>query len=226
MPTQKLSTYSIKLKEEANWNDIVDAIISVNTEKSYCMINEQGDSYIGGCYIFESLQNQTVYNIEENKFEIVTIPKQNVVKFDAFLNNNTLFLWGSKKAATLFITTMEQASRHTIIVEQNSADLKLMLSRLMKDASVSYSKMKIVDIVIEDGILANCSVNLANQENALDLIKKYVDSIAQITVNIGKQAQPISITLYSSGSVVVFKDRDDIDDEVMNSINLMIGGAQ
>ena len=33
MPTQKLSTYSVKLKEEANWNDIVDAIISVNTEE-------------------------------------------------------------------------------------------------------------------------------------------------------------------------------------------------
>lgn len=226
MPTQKLSTYSVKLKEKANWNDIVDAIISVNNEKSYCIINEQGDSYIGGCYIFESLQNQTVYNIEENKFEIVTIPKQNIVKFDVFLNNNTLFLWGSKKAAALLITTMEQASKNTIIIEQNSSDLKLMLSRLMKDTSVSYSKMKIVDIVIEDGILANCSVNLAKQENTLDLINKYADSIAQITVNIGKEAQPISITLYSSGSVVVFKDRDDIDDEVMNSINMMIGGAQ
>ena len=33
------------------------------------------------------------------------------------------------------------------------------------------------------------------------------------------------MTLFSSGSVVVYKDRDDIDSEVMNSINLMIGGG-
>ena len=100
-----------------------------------------------------------------------------------------------------------------------------MLKSLINDHSVSFSKMKITDIIIDNGIVANCSINLLNFENAIELIQKYIESIAQITVTFAKESQPVSITLYSSGSVVVFKDRDDIDDEVMNSINAMIGGA-
>lgn len=225
MATQKLSTYNVKLKGGVTWDRIIDTALSFNTEKTYCIINEQGDCYIGGCYIYESLHNQTVYNITENKFETITVPRQNIVKFDVFANNDTLFLWGSKKAAALFITTLEQASNNSIIIDHNDTDFKVMLKRLLRDSSVSFTKMKIVDIVIDNGIVANCSVNLINQDNATELINKYVDSIAQITVAIGKEIQPVSITLYSSGSVVVFKDRDDIDDEVMKSINLMIGGV-
>lgn len=225
MASQKLSTYTIHLKGNASWNTIFDTILSLNSEQSYCIVNEQGNAYIGGCYIFESMQNQTVYNIAENRFENISVSKQNIVKFDIFEKNSTLFLWGNKKAAALFITTIEQAAQNTLIIDYNQTDFKMMLNRLMNDSSVSFSKMKITDIVIDDGIVANCSVNLSNRENAIELVQKYINSIAQITIAFGKETQPVSITLYSSGSVVVFKDRDDIDDEVMNSINVMIGGV-
>jgi len=82
MASQKLSTYTIQLKENSSWNNIFDAVLSLNSEQSYCIINEQGDSYIGGCYIFESIHNQTIYNIAESKFETMTVSKQNIVKFD------------------------------------------------------------------------------------------------------------------------------------------------
>lgn len=225
MATQKLSTYTVQLKGNASWNIILDTILSLNSEQSYCIVNEQGDSYIGGCYIFESIHNQTVYNIAENKFETITVPKQNIVKFDIFAKNNMLFLWGNKKAAALFITTIEQAAQNTLIIDYNQTDFKIMLNRLINDRSASFSKMIITDIIIDNGIVANCSVNLLNCDNAIELVQKYIESIAQITVTFGKDSQPVSITLYSTGSVVVFKDRDDIDDEVMNSINVMIGGV-
>lgn len=225
MASQKLSTCTVRLKESTSWNAIFDTILPLNSKQSYCIINEQGDTYIGGCYIFESMRNQTIYNITENKFETITIPKQAVVKFDIFTKSNTILLWGSQKAAALFITAIEQAAQNALIIDYNRTDFKIMLSRLMKDTSVSFSKMKITDIVIDDGIVANCSINLSNQENADELVKKYINKIAQITITFRKNFQPVSITLYSTGSVVVFKDRDDIDDEVMNSINIMVGGV-
>lgn len=225
MASQKLSTYNIRLRGNLSWNNIIDTVLSSNSKQSYCIINEQGEAYIGGCYIFESIHNQTIYNISENKFETITVPKQNIIKFDIFINNNALFLWGNKKAAALFITILEQASHNTLIIEYNQTDFKTMLKHLLSDNAISFSKMKITDIIIDNGIVANCSVNLSSCENAIELVQKYIESIAQITVSFGKEAQPVSITLYSSGSVVVFKDRDDIDDEVINSINAMIGGV-
>lgn len=225
MALQKLSTYNVQLKGNLSWNNILDTVLSSNSEQSYCVINEQGNAYIGGCYIFESIHNQTIYNIAENKFETITVPKQNIVKFDIFINNDTLFLWGNKKASALFITTLEQATHNTLIIDYNQTDFKTMLKRLITDSSVSFSKMNITDIIIDNGIVANCSVNLSNCEHVVELVQKYIESIAQITVSFGKESLPVSITLYSSGSVVVFKDRVDIDDEVMNSINAMIGGV-
>lgn len=225
MTSQKLSTYNVRLKGNLSWNNILDTALSSNSKQSYCIINEQGDAYVGGCYVFESIHNQTIFNIAENKFESITVPKQNIVKFDIFIDNNTLFLWGNKKAATLFITTLEQASHNTLIIDYNQTDFKIMLNRLTIDSSVFFSKMKITDIIIDNGIVANCCVNLSNCENAIELVHKYIENIAQITITFKKKYQPVSITLYSSGSIVVFKDRDDIDDEVMNSINAMIRGV-
>lgn len=225
MATQKLSTYQVHLTGKGAWDSIINTILSYNTDKSYCSINEQGDDYIGGCFIFESLQNQTIYNISENKFEKITVFKQYVLKFDIFLNNNMMFLWGNKKVASLFITTLEQASNNSLIIDYNKTDFKTMIKRLITNHTVSFSKMKIVDIVIGDGIVANCNVNLSNYDNPSALVTKYMDSIAQITVSFGVETTAVSVSIYSSGSVVVFKEREDIDDEVINAINLMIGGV-
>lgn len=120
---------------------------------------------------------------------------------------------------------LEQASCNMLVIDYNRTDFKTMLNRLMKDSLVLFSKMKIVDIIIDDGIIANCSVSLSNYSNVTELINKYMDSISQITVLLGQDMYGVSMTLFSSGSVVVYKDRDDIDSEVMNSINLMIGGG-
>ena len=44
MASQKLSTYNIQLKEDSSWNNILDTVLSLNSEQSYCIINEQGDA--------------------------------------------------------------------------------------------------------------------------------------------------------------------------------------
>lgn len=45
-----------------------------------------------------------------------------------------------------------------------------------------------------------------------------------MTILIEKGVSPISVTLYSSGSLVISKDRDDIDDEALERINAIVGG--
>ena len=82
-----------------------------------------------------------------------------------------------------------------------------------------------MDIFIDQGILANCIVNLKGQDNSRKLVEKYLDNISQISVLVGKDELAVSITIYSSGSVVVFRDRDELPDDAMNVINAMLGGV-
>ena len=56
------------------------------------------------------------------------------------------------------------------------------------------------------------------------MVQKYKNSISQLVILIEKGENHISLNLYSNGSVLVSKDRDDIDDEALESINIIVGG--
>lgn len=224
MASNKLSVIKLNAIQAINWNEIIDKVISMDSEDARCIVNEQSDDYIGGYFLFSSLYNQTVYNIEENKFERIPAKKQNIIKFDVFVLTGRMLLWGNKKAADIFVTTLEQASDNKLIIEYSITDFKLMIKKIYKTSNISFSKMKITNILIDEGIVANCNVNLASLDNPKGLVEKYTESISQITIIISKDTNPVSVTLYSSGSILVFKDRNAIDDETLNVIHDIVGG--
>lgn len=224
MASNKLSVIKLNAIQAINWNEIIDKVISMDSEDARCIVNEQSDDYIGGYFLFSSLYNQTIYNIEENKFESIPAKKQNIIKFDIFVLTGRMLLWGNKKAADIFVTTLEQASDNKLIIEYSITDFKLMIKKIYKTSNISFSKMKITNVLIDEGIVANCNVNLASLDNPKSLVEKYTESISQITIIISKDTNPVSVTLYSSGSILVFKDRNAIDDETLNVIHDMVGG--
>lgn len=125
--------------------------------------------------------------------------------------------------ATLFSTAIEQASNNTAIIENNKRDYKTTILNLIPE-TILFTRMKIIDVPIDQGIIANCSVNLSNQENATALGKKYIDRISQISIQFGSENNITSLTLYSTGSIIVYRDRDDIPSDVIDAINALIGG--
>ena len=225
MSSQKLSVYNLHLKSGVLWNDVVSAMIEANSDISHCIINEQSDIYIGGYYLFETLQNQTQYNVDRNCFETVQIKRQNLIKFDLYVEKCVMFLWGSKKAASLFITLLEQSAQANIIIDLKQMVFKDMINKLLKNPSAKFMRMKILNVIIDNGIVANCNVNLSQLDQPSDIIKRYLDSISQITLFLGTEGNSVSMIIYSSGSVVIYRNRDEISDEIMNDINNMIGEA-
>lgn len=225
MSSQKLSVYTIKVNNEITWDGIVGELLNRNSEQERCIITEQSSSYIGGCYLLEGIYNQTQYDVERNLFVSIPVKRFNVLKFDLFLSCKTMLLWGGKKVAAAFLTAIEIASNQQIIIEYKDSDFKKIVQYLLGKPEVSLSRMKITDIVIDHGIVANCSVNLKGQEESQELVRKYMDHIAQISVSIGKEDSAVSVSLFSSGAIVVYRDRDDIPDEAMNTISEMLGGV-
>lgn len=225
MSSQKLSVYNLHLKSGVLWNNVVSAMIEANSDISHCIINEQSDIYIGGYYLFETLQNQTQYNVDRNCFETVQIKRQNLIKFDLYVEKCVMFLWGSKKAASLFITLLEQSAQANIIIDLKQMVFKDMINKLLKNPSAKFMRMKILNVIIDNGIVANCNVNLSQLDQPSDIIKRYLDSISQITLFLGTEGNSVSMIIYSSGSVVIYRNRDEISDEIMNDINNMIGEA-
>lgn len=224
MASSRLSVFKIKLQGDESWDSIVNRVLQMDSEDLHCVISEQCEDYIGGYYLISIAQNQKIYNFEESKFETVTIKKQNVVKFDIFILSGKMLLWGNKRSADILITTFVQASHNQIIVDSNKVEYIQVLNNLLAMKDIGFSRMKITNILIDEGIVANCSVCLSSLNDPRRMVQKYKNSISQLTILIEKETSPISLTLYSNGSVVLSKDRDDIDDEALESINAIVGG--
>lgn len=225
MSSQKLSVYTIKASKGMTWNAVIKELLNRSNEQERCIISEQSDAYIGGCYLLETIHNQTQYNVDENRFESVPIKRLNVMKFDVFIENGTLLLWGGKKIASAFLTALDTASKNQLIIDYKDSDFKRMVKYLLNTPEATFVRMKMVDIVIDQGILANCTVSLKGLDNSRNLVEKYLNNVSQMSVLVGKDELAASLTIYSSGAVVVYRDRDEMPDEAMNIINEMLGGV-
>ena len=215
MASNRLSAFKIKLQGDLSWDSIIENVLQMDSEDLHCVISEQSKDYIGGYYLISVVQNQKIYNFEDSKFETISIKKQNIVKFDIFILSGKMLLWGNKRSSDILITTFVQASHNQLIVDNNKAEY-------IKD--IRFSRMRITDVLIDEGIVANCSVCLSSLDSPRRMVQKYKNCISQLTILIEKGANPISLTLYSSGSFVISKDRDDIDDETLECINAIVGG--
>lgn len=225
MASSKLSILKTRFQGETQWDSVIGNVLQIDSDDSHCIINEQSKEYIGGYYLTFSFYNQTLFNIEENKFETVPIRKQSVVKFDIFILSERILLWGNKRTSDLFITSLTQASDNKLIIDSSNAEFKHTVKRLLTIKNIKFSKMRITNVVIDEGIVANCCVNLASLDDPCRMVGKYMECISQLTAVIGKEVNPVSITLYVSGSIVISKDREAIDDETLEIINDIVGGG-
>ena len=153
----------------------------------------------------------TLYNSQETRA---------VVKFEIDLPNSTLTIWGNKSIAQKLITALSQACDNQVIIDSYQVDFKRMLGRISKLEDAILSKMKLENVLIDSGIAASCNVSLINLDNARDLVKKYSDNVSQLSIILGDPFgdNSVSLTLFSSGSIVIYKDRDSISDEIISKI--------
>ena len=223
MATQRLSICTVKIKNSITWDAVVNNLLNFISEDIHCEVTEQTDTYIGGCYIAKVMQNQTQYNIETGSFETTPVARMQILRFDIFPSKCLMMLWGKKKVSTLFTTALQQAAINNLIIDYNKLDYKIMITKLLSNSKVIFTRMNITDVVIEHGIVANCSVNLTNQDNSHGLVRKYLDNISQISVQFDENT-PTSLMIYSSGAIVTYRDRDDIPSDIIDDIITMIGG--
>ena len=226
MASQKLTACTIHQSDIVDWNQVIANLDSTNSEQQQCVFTEQSTEYIAGYYIRKLSHRQLQYNIEGNCFEPVIVENQCVLKFDIYISHGTMMLWGNTKLANFFMTLFSQSTDNQLIIDYCKTDYCTMINRIIGDPDIKLARMKIRDIIIEDGIVANCSVNLSNTDTPSKLVKKYIKQISQLTVHLKGSNEDTSLTIYSSGSVVVFKDRTGLAEETLDKIEKIVGGPK
>lgn len=225
MATQRVSFCRFMLKKSFDPDIMVSNLLKSNEPSDYFVINEQGERYISGYYLVEQPRNETKYNIEANRFETVTTTRLTIIRFEIDVPNNILIIWGNRNCAQRLITLISQACNNDVVIDFYEIDFKNLIKRITIIPDITISKMKLENIVIDLGIVANCNVNMLNQDNPNELIKKYYNNISQISVIMGNRYssdESVSLTVFSSGTIVVYKDRDSISEETVTAIQKIV----
>ena len=222
MATQRITFCTFKPEKDFDANNMVKKVLDANSNKKYAVFSEQGTVYIRGCFYIEQLQSDSRYNFE------ITFTKQFALKFEIDLKNQIIMIWGNKNFVPNLLTELSIASDNSIVIEEISVDFKKTLSKISKCNNIKISRMKIIDIPIEGSITATCSINTTAIEMPQAFIEKYIENITQVSFLINDdyldedRSNSISATLHSSGALVVYKDKDSISDEIIDTIKGLV----
>lgn len=173
MASSKLSIFKVKLQGDTSWDSIIGGVLQMDSEDLHCVVNEQSKDYIGGYYLISVTRNQKIYNFKADKFETITVKKQNVVKFDIFIHLGKMLLWGSKRSADILITAFLQAANNQLVVDSSKIEYIQILNNLLTMKDIRFSRMRITDVLIDEGIVANCSVCLSSLDDPRHMISAY-----------------------------------------------------
>ena len=87
-------------------------------------------------------------------------------------------------------------------------------------------KVKAKEIVIENGLIADCIFDLSFTEKPFYILDKYKKSIDRIRFDLETDNIKVGITLYHSGLISVHKNREFISDEIMTMIHKIINASR
>ena len=227
MPSQKLSIFAINPIDEATikWNKIVNNLISNDSPCQQCTINEQTPAYVSGYFVYKFYTKQMIYNIDINRFETQDILQTTILKFDLYIDKCLAFLWGSSRASVVFQTILDTASDHQLTITYKKINFSALLRHLLNYKNISFTHMRIKDVIIEKGILATCSVSLKGLDNSHDLVEKYIDNITHLSILLNMNNQRTALTLYSTGAITIYKNREDLTDDIIDMLISILGGT-
>lgn len=216
MATQKVSYFKFVPRISCDLNLVASSLLKENSDQNYFVINEQNDSYLAGCYLIHQARNEVRYNLQENKFETVKTSRLAIVRFEIDLCQSILTIWGNKSVAQRLITLLSIACSNQVIIENYQVEFQKIVKRISMLDSITFSKMKLENVMIDSGISASCIVPLLHVDHPKSLVKKYAENISQISLILGNSLSEnaVSLSLFSTGSIVIYKDRDDLTEEV------------
>lgn len=178
-------------------------------------IVEQDDTYIACHYLVETVFRQDIYNYETDEFEKAEYKRIERALFFVDFEQQTLDIIGNKQQATRIIEFIGRITAYKLPITDVSINLiKLIETWKMGGVAYNVTKLKLTDYIFFDSIVGNCVLNLTGYPKSMDVLRTYEKQIVNVSLNVLLEV-PCTITFYKSGAIVIYKDIEDIDVELI-----------
>lgn len=84
------------------------------------------------------------------------------------------------------------------------------LEDIQSEYKTEITSVKISNYSVSESVVGDLSADVSDQEAGLDLIDQYTESISYIGVRVETRSGKVTLGIYSSGSVLVYNELDNI----------------
>lgn len=209
--------YDFTQKNKYPLQKLVDGFDSkIQDETQGIIINEYDEKFLKARFWQKKMQKSHRFNPEKRDFDIIEEEIVSIADFGVEIEDKKLLIFGNKQMAQRIITLISVVSENAYVITECVVNVEKFVQRICEKSDVKLVKMRLVDITIEKGVMVNCSVNLAAQDDPIALALKYAHNIVVITFRLGEI--DANITVYKSGKFSISKIDDDARDELIQSI--------
>lgn len=218
MATNSLHLIRFETQEKISLEKLIELIFVDEDDEEKFILNEVYNCIIEGYFINYYNSKEIIFNIESNSLETVIVRKNSVIPFSIDTENNIIDIWGSKNNVIRIISKIGVLLNHKVILEYITINLEKVALNL-NDESVKIGKIKIDNYALEKDIIAQCTFDLKNHSNSKEIVKRYSKDLVQLSLTIYKNGEDLlTMIIYRSGSIVIYKSKDEISQESLDLI--------
>ncbi|ELC8370840.1 hypothetical protein P5E54_09825 [Clostridium perfringens] len=222
MATNSLHLIRFEPQENFSLERLIELLFLDDDGEEKFILNEVFDSIIEGYYINYYNSKEIVFNNDINSLETIIVRKSSVIPFSIDIKNNIIDIWGGKNNVIRIINKIGILLNHKVILEYININLEKIALNL-NDESIKIGKIKIDNYLLEKDIIAQCTFDLRNHCNSKDIVKKYSKDLIQLSLNISKSGEDIlTMIIYRSGSIVIYKSKDEISQDTLDLIKKLV----
>ena len=222
MASSSMLLYKIKFEQEYHIDEIINRIENDILDETRIVVEDYTETSLSGIYIYAEIYKSQEYNFQINNFEIITRKKYVVTEFHIDMKNNYMDIWGTVQNAQKIITSISLAFDNHIVIEALEMKFTRMIEYLSKEEGIYVGKVTARQVVLNDGLLADCTLDLSCEEMPFETIDKYKKNIQKISFRWKCTESIIRMVIHMSGTVTIYKARRMIKDNELECIYKML----
>lgn len=226
MATQSIYFSKFKLLNDCSVDEIVELLNNNVDMSERFVINDYSSDYIDGIYIMSYLSKESIFNVDRMIYENVEVNRNIAIDFSINISRDIIEVWGNKSNAQKLLVRLALLFNNKVITDSINIKIPDVVKRLKKYRLI-IGKVKIEDVVLQDNLIASCVFNLTNHEKPYDILNKYKEKLTQVSVILKEENDTsITVSIYSSGSILVYRNRENISESTLMIIKqICIGGV-
>jgi hypothetical protein len=180
-------------------------------------VEEQEETLVSAYLLLTRPEVRQVFNEETQTVENREIQTVEKIPFRIDFKYGLLEIFADQDSVSNVTNKIGQLTNWETSIENAKFRPIDVLEDIQSEYKTELTSVKISNYSVSESVVGDLSADVGDQEAGLDLIDQYTENISYIGVRVETRSGEVTLGIYSSGSVLVYNELDNIV-EVLDTI--------